>query len=119
MFEEIELIKQEISKLPLNKNNHRRYPQNIKSAVIKAIQQGVGINKIAAVTGIRTSTVLYWISPQKERPRQRSIFKEVSIKSEAQVEIRKDIEILLISGTRILGLCFSEVLKLLKMEVLK
>ena len=119
MSDEIEFIKQEISKLPLNKNNHRRYPKAVKSAARELIHQGVGINEICAATGIHPTTLHFWSYPQKKKPKLKSHFKEVPIKTEPKVESGKNLDIHFSGSAQILGLRFSEVVELLKMELIK
>ena len=117
MSEEIEFIKQEVLKLPLDKNNHRRYPTIVKFSAVKLMNQGMSAYKIAAATGIHQTTLHYWQSSQK--PKSKSRFKEVEIKSEPAREVVKNIEVQLSSGGQIFGLSFSQVSELLKMELLR
>ena len=115
MFEEIEFIKREVLNLPLNKNNHRRYPALVKSTALKLIAQGMSTNKMSITTGIHPTTLLYWQSGKKSCQK----FKELKIKSEPKLEISEKPELHFASGARALGLRFSEFAELLKKGLIR
>ena len=119
MIDEIEFIKQEISKLPVNKNNHRRYPQSVKISAAKLAEQGMSTHKISIATGIHPTTLKYWSLSKKKALKPVSSFKEVTIKNEIGKESAKTFELSFLSGTIISRLSFSDLVQLLKMDLIK
>ena len=109
MTSKLEFIRREILKLPLNKINHRRYSKSIKSAVRKFAHRGININEISVITGIHPTTLYYLNHPQTKKIKLKSRFKEVPIKLELHLK----------SGTQFVGLSFSEIAELFKIELTK
>jgi|GEM_PF-3911428 len=115
---DLELIKSEISKVPINSRGRRKYPEAVKSLALKLHGQGMSFKNLADATGVHATTLHYW----QERKKSKNGFKEIKIKrTPVSPKIRSVsvIEIIFDSGAKVSGLSFLEISELLRQEILK
>lgn len=113
---DLELIKHEISKLPINSRGRRKYPEAIKTLALKLNTEGMSFKNLADATGVHATTLHYW----KERAGWKNRFKEIKIKTSAESQkTRSAIEVIFESGLKISGFSFFEITALLKQELIR
>lgn len=113
---DLELIKHEISKVPINSRGRRKYPEAIKSLALKLHGQGMSFKSIADATNIHATTLHYW----QERTKRKNRFKEIKIKRAAESQnLNSAIEIVFDSGIKVSGLSFFEITALLRQELIR
>ena len=113
---DLELIKSEILKVPINSRGRRRYPEGIKSLALKLYTQGMSFKNIADATGVHATTLHYW----QERAKRKNRFKEIKIKRAIESpKLNSAIEIVFDSGIKVSGLSFFEITALLKQELIR
>jgi transposase-like protein len=114
MTEQVELIKSEIAKIPMNSQGRRIYSKAIKASVRKLKDEGMSLSAIAEGTGIHVTTLHYWFPQPKKVGRG---FKELRVVP--IVEKAAAVEIHFESGVRILGLRIADLAQLLKQELVR
>jgi hypothetical protein len=113
MLEKIEALKEQIEKLPQNKNGHRKYPVAIRRAICKLLDDGVEMNELAMAAGIHVTTLHYWRQPKKKRS---AGFKEVKVITPPSIATQStaEIQVQFSSGTRVSGLTRSDLVELFR-----